>query len=110
MNTKMLATHTWEYSGISDSITMKDCINHWAIDRPLSCIINLCLTKIDIKDSMKLQEKLEGRKVQYLPFLPSKNMRKTTLKNAIFCPNEVIHFRLTKIERIDRYQMKIRFG
>ncbi|MCB5234706.1 MAG: formylglycine-generating enzyme family protein, partial [Candidatus Cloacimonetes bacterium] len=40
----------------------------------------------------KLQEKLEGRKVQYLPFLLSRNVRKTTLKNAIFCPNEVIHF------------------
>jgi hypothetical protein len=43
---------------------------------------------------MKLQEKLEGRKVQYLPFLLSRNVRKTTLKNAIFCPNEVIHFNI----------------
>ncbi len=74
-NTKVLATHTLEYSGISDSITMTDCINHWAIGRPLSCIINLYLTKMDIKDSMKLQEKLEGRKVQYLPFLLSRNVR-----------------------------------
>jgi hypothetical protein len=43
---------------------------------------------------MLLEEKLEGRKVQFLPFLLSRNMKYHTLKNAGFCPNEVIHFRL----------------
>jgi hypothetical protein len=42
---------------------------------------------------MLLEEKLEGRKVQFLPFLLSRNMKYHTLKNAGFCPNEVIHFR-----------------
>jgi len=41
---------------------------------------------------MFLEEKIEGRKVQFLPFLLSKNMRKYTLKNTGFCPNKVIHF------------------
>jgi len=41
---------------------------------------------------MFLEEKIEGRKVQFLPFLLSKNMRKYTLKNAGFCPNKVIHY------------------
>jgi len=41
---------------------------------------------------MFLEEKIEGRKVQSLPFLLPKNMRKYTLKNAGFCPNKVIHF------------------
>ncbi len=41
---------------------------------------------------MKMEEKIEGRKVQILPFLLSRNMRKDTLKNNGFCPNEVIHF------------------
>jgi len=41
---------------------------------------------------MFLEEKIEGRKVQSLPFLLSKNMRKYTLKNTGFCPNKVIHF------------------
>ena len=43
---------------------------------------------------MFLEEKIEGRKVQFLPFLLSKNMRKYTLKNTGFCPNKVIHFKL----------------
>jgi len=43
---------------------------------------------------MFLEEKIEGRKVQFLPFLLSKNMRKYTLKNTGFCPNKVIHIRL----------------
>jgi len=41
---------------------------------------------------MLLEEKLEGRKVQSLPFLLSRNMNYHTLKNEGFCPNEVIHF------------------
>lgn len=45
---------------------------------------------------MLLEEKLEGRKVQFLPFLLSRNMKYHTLKNAGFCPNEVIHFSETK--------------
>jgi len=49
---------------------------------------------------MFLEEKIEGRKVQFLPFLLSKNMRKYTLKNTGFCPNKVIHFRGTKINII----------
>jgi len=40
---------------------------------------------------MFMEEKIEGRKVQSLPFLLSRNMRKYTLKNTGFCPNEVIH-------------------
>ena len=44
---------------------------------------------------MKMEEKIEGRKVQILPFLLSRNMRKDTLKIQGFCPNEVIHFRST---------------
>lgn len=44
---------------------------------------------------MKMEEKIEGRKVQILPFLLSRNMRKDTLKNNGFCPNEVIHFTTT---------------
>ena len=43
---------------------------------------------------MFLEEKIEGRKVQFLPFLLSKNMRKYTLKNTGFCPNKVIHFKM----------------
>jgi len=43
---------------------------------------------------MFLEEKIEGRKVQFLPFLLSKNMRKYTLKNTGFCPNKVIHFKV----------------
>jgi len=42
---------------------------------------------------MLLEEKLEGRKVQSLPFLLSRNMNYHTLKNEGFCPNEVIHFK-----------------
>lgn len=42
---------------------------------------------------MLLEEKLEGRKVQFLPFLLSRNMKYHTLKNVGFCPNEVIHFK-----------------
>jgi len=41
---------------------------------------------------MFLEEKIEGRKVHFLPFLLSKNIRNHTLKNAGFCPNVVIHF------------------
>ena len=41
---------------------------------------------------MLLEEKLEGRKVQSLPFLLSRNMNYHTLKITGFCPNEVIHF------------------
>ena len=41
---------------------------------------------------MLLEEKLEGRKAQSLPFLLSRNMNYHTLKNEGFCPNEVIHF------------------
>jgi hypothetical protein len=41
---------------------------------------------------MLLEEKLEGRKAQSLPFLLSRNMKYHTLKNVGFCPNEVIHF------------------
>ena len=54
---------------------------------------------------MFLEEKIEGRKVQFLPFLLSKNMRKYTLKNAGFCPNNVIHFNIyqnTSIKFIDK--------
>jgi len=42
---------------------------------------------------MLLEEKLEGRKAQSLPFLLSRNMKYHTLKNVGFCPNEVIHFK-----------------
>jgi hypothetical protein len=45
---------------------------------------------------MLLEEKLEGRKVQSLPFLLSRNMNYHTLKNEGFCPNEVIHFSQTR--------------
>ena len=45
---------------------------------------------------MLLEEKLEGRKVQSLPFLLSRNLKYHTLKNLGFCPNEVIHFRTQK--------------
>lgn len=45
---------------------------------------------------MKMEEKIEGRKVQILPFLLSRNMRKDTLKNNGFCPNEVIHFNIIR--------------
>lgn len=48
---------------------------------------------------MLLEEKLEGRKVQSLPFLLSRNMNYHTLKNEGFCPNEVIHF--SKTQEID---------
>jgi len=50
------------------------------------------LTKKGIGVFMKMEEKIEGRKVQILPFLLSRNMRKDTLKIQGFCPNEVIHF------------------
>ncbi|MDD3606748.1 MAG: hypothetical protein PHY63_04630 [Candidatus Cloacimonetes bacterium] len=46
-----------------------------------------------------MEEKIEGRKVQSLPFLLSRNMRKYTLKNTGFCPNKVIHFRILVVKR-----------
>lgn len=51
---------------------------------------------------MLLEEKLEGRKVQSLPFLLSRNLKYHTLKNLGFCPNEVIHFTIYEKE-LDRW-------
>jgi len=52
------------------------------------------LTKNENGDPMFLEEKNNGKKMQYLPFLLSRNMRKYTSKNTGFCPNKVIHIRL----------------
>jgi hypothetical protein len=46
-----------------------------------------------IGNPMLLEENIEGRKVQSLPFLLSRNMISYTLKIPGFCPNEVIHFK-----------------
>jgi len=69
----------------------KDYINHWVINPLQKYTINSLLDENGIGVLMFLEEKIEGRKVQSLPFLLSKNMRKYTLKNTGFCPNEVIH-------------------
>jgi len=72
----------------------KDCINHWVINPLQKSTINSLLDDKWDWSSNVLKEKTEGRKSQSLPFLLSKNMRKYTLKNAGFCPNKVIHFRI----------------
>jgi len=59
---------------------------------------------------MLLEEKIEGRKVQFLPFLLSRNMRNYTLKNTGFCPNEVIHFNCSRqfeSEKVDHYAPQV---
>ena len=44
----------------------------------------MCLTKTGVGDSLSLTKKLEGRKVQFSPFLLSRNIRKSHLKDRGF--------------------------
>jgi len=69
----------------------KDCISHWVINPLQKVSIISLFDKKGYWSFYKMEEKIEGRKVQSLPFLLSRNMRKYTLKNTGFCPNEVIH-------------------
>lgn len=64
------------------------------------------MTKFGIRIPMLLEEKLEGRKVQSLPFLLSRNLKYHTLKNLGFCPNEVIHFNDFDAPKTDNISIK----
>jgi len=71
----------------------KDSISHWVINLLQKVSIISLFDKKGYWSFYKMEEKIEGRKVQYLSLLLSRNMRKYTSKNTGFCPNKVIHSR-----------------